>query len=74
MEPQPIESAPRDGTVILTDRGFARYVDQRHWGSPVENGWVECSPDGSIYECADNGEWYCSPKIWTPVPTWIQEG
>lgn len=75
MEPQPIESAPRDGTTILTEHGFARYLDQKRWGSPVKHGeWAECSPDGRIYECADDGPWYCSPKWWTPVPTWINEG
>lgn len=69
--PQPIDTAPRDGTVILTDCGFARFLDARRWASPITEGWVECDPFGHIYECADNGEWYCSPKLWQPVPEWI---
>ena len=28
MQPQPIETAPRDGSVILTDCGFARLLKQ----------------------------------------------
>jgi len=75
MKPQPIETAPKDGTTILTDCGFARYLDQRHyWGSPVKDGtWVECRPDGDVYRCADEGNWYCNPKLWIPVPAWIPQ-
>lgn len=71
MTPQPIDTAPRDGTVVLTDTGFAVYVDQKCWGSPVTNGWVECDPFGKIYDCADNGWWHCFPQSWVPVPDWI---
>lgn len=38
-----IDSAPKNGTVILTNEGTARYVDQKHWGSPVTNGWYLCT-------------------------------
>jgi hypothetical protein len=69
--PQPIASAPRDGTVILTDVGFVLYIDESKWGSPVKSGWANCSPQGSIYECADDGIYYDSPTIWEPVPDWI---
>jgi hypothetical protein len=71
MTPQSIDTAPRDGTVILTDTGFARYVDHLVWGSPVRNGWVNCDPFGGIYACADEGWYYSSPKLWVPVPEWI---
>ena len=70
--PQQISTAPRDGTVILTDCGFARFLDQNRWASPVEHGaGAECDPSGHIYECADNGMWTCKPKMWENVPDWI---
>jgi len=72
--PEPIETAPKDGTVVLTDCGFARFRNQRNWGSPIHNGWTECDPFGNIYECADNGAWLCNPKFWEPVPDWITNG
>ncbi len=72
--PQPIETAPKDGTTVLTDCGFARYLDQKQWGSPVDHGkWAECDPFGNIYECADNGPWHCNPKLWEPVPEWLSK-
>lgn len=73
MNPQPIESAPRDGTVILTDCGCAMYLDQCYWGSPVPSGrWAECSPGGTPDECADNGIFTCSPSLWVPLPEWMK--
>jgi hypothetical protein len=70
--PNPIDTAPRDGTVILTDDGFALYMDSKLWGSPVNSGWVSCFPDGKVFDCADNGSYYCSPKLWEPVPEWCK--
>lgn len=72
MLPQPIETAPRDGTVILTDCGFAKWLDQRQWGSPIDHyQWTECDPYGNIYRCADNN-YLCHPRQWTPTPDWIR--
>ncbi len=69
--PQSIETAPRDGSVILTEQGFALYLDQNHWGSAVEHGkWACCDPSGSIFECADEGHYLCTPSLWEPVPSW----
>ena len=68
--PQPIESAPTNGTPVLTDCGFALCISPSdHWG--LEFGRVECDPFGNIYECADSGYWHCNPKMWEPVPQWI---
>jgi hypothetical protein len=69
--PQPIQTAPKDGNPILTDCGFVRHINQNYDGGPAR--WVECDPFGNIYECADNGMWTCSPKIWEPVPEWINK-
>lgn len=71
-EPQPIETAPKDGTVILTELGFCIYFDQRNWGSPVNHGkWVHCDTYGTPFDCADEGYCLCEPRFWMPVPKWI---
>lgn len=73
MQVMPIATAPKDGSVILTECGFARYLNQRQWGSPVAHGkWASCDPQGNIFDCADNGDYLCEPERWTPVPEWIQ--
>lgn len=66
LKGQPIETAPRDGTVILTDEGLVRYVSQRYWASPVSEGWFQCAPCGYIFDCADNGREIsrCNPNAW----------
>lgn len=69
---QPIATAPKDGTVILTDQGFALYLDQKNWGSTVQNGkWACCDPSGHIFTCADDGDYLCEPTRWSLVPDWI---
>jgi hypothetical protein len=72
-EPQPIESAPRDGTVILTNDGVATYVDPKNWGSPVTKGWYTCTTQGDIPSCADYGMSISgiSPTHWMPLPDWM---
>jgi len=73
-EPQPIETAITDGTVILAECGFCRFLNQRQWGSPINDGkWVECDPFGNIFY-TDDGPWECDPKFWTTVPEWILAG
>ena len=66
---QPIDTAPLD-RVILTDRGTARYVDPRHFASPVKRGWYLCFACDHIPWCADDGmeisEMY--PKYWMDIP------
>ena len=64
--PQPIETAPRNGAVILTELGFVQYdLGRRRW--------AECAPSGYIYTCADNGDYYCYPKYWEPIPVWMEK-
>lgn len=70
---QNIDAAPHDGTVILTECGIVTYVTSKFWmaGRPVNSGrWALCSPDGNLYECADNGPFFEEPKLWTPLPVW----
>lgn len=64
-----METAPKD-RVILTDMGTARYVDPRHWGSPVTRGWYLCSSDGDIPSCAEDGMAISAinPTCWIPMP------
>ena len=67
-DPQPISTAPVDGTVILTNVGFVRawsWPGSRIW-------WATCDRRGSIYERSD-GTFICDePTLWTPVPEWIR--
>lgn len=74
--PESIETAPRDGTVILTDAGFVRYLDlaYRAWASAVGRGsWACCDPAGHIFDCADHGYYLCEPELWEPMPAWLSE-
>lgn len=66
--PQPISTAPQDGTVIMTEEGFVRWSSTQYWH---RKGWVSCDPSGYEFECADNGTFPCEPKQWEPVPEWI---
>ena len=67
IDPQPIETAPKDGTVILTDKGTAKYFD---------------AGEGTRY-CRLTKWWLCvvgdtegiseefvniSPTCWIPMP------
>jgi hypothetical protein len=65
QDPQPINTAPMDGKVILTEWGFAKYLTR-------SKKWVECQPGGNAYECANEGVWPCEPKLWTKVPDWVK--
>jgi hypothetical protein len=68
MNPQPIETAPKDGTVILTDAGFCLY-DKDCYGVGK---WFLCSQWGTIIDDTTWGPCQALPKLWTPVPDWIK--
>lgn len=73
-KPMPIATAPKDGSVVLTNCGLARYLDQKRWGSFIDHGkWACCDPNGTIFECADSGHILCEPELWMPVPQWIKD-
>jgi len=68
MQPQPIETAPKDGTVILTDSGVALWNGSR-W---PRASWIACDPQGASYECEDYGSFALEPTLWTPLPDWMK--
>ncbi len=68
MSWQPIDTAPKDGTPILTDCGICLWVNPPDWGCPMEEGWHDCSFGGGIYSCADAGDYRSDPKLWMPLP------
>lgn len=73
-EPEIIATAPQDGTVILTDQGFALYHAPQpgDWGFRGKIGWYPCSPGGHINVDSDEGmDEPVDPKLWVPVPKWI---
>ena len=61
MNWQPISTAPKDGTAILTDCGIARQFIR--WGI-----FRECNYDGVAYSCAQEGPYECKPRHWMPLP------
>ena len=66
IKSKPIASAPRDGTVILTDAGTVCYVDQSGWGGPVTDGWWLCEP-GCQPQMPEDMYPVC-PTKWAPIP------
>jgi hypothetical protein len=72
--PQPIETAPKNGTTILSNLGLVIYINPKSWGSPVKKGWANVdSYNGNVFDDSDYGILYCSPTKWLPVPKWIIE-
>jgi hypothetical protein len=67
---QPIETAPKDGTVVLTEEGLAVYIDPKRWASPVEEGWQLCYEGGNPFHDSDDGwePFRINPKWWMPIP------
>lgn len=67
MNWQPIQTAPLDGTVVLTDCGTCAYVRKEDWGCPVREGWwlcgIGCQPEMNEEVC-----YHCEPRFWMPVP------
>lgn len=69
MKPQPIETAPKNGTVILTNCGLAKFKILETWTDPIE-GWSNCDSAGNVFQ--DEGlDYRCHPTLWTPLPEWI---
>jgi hypothetical protein len=64
---QPIETAPKDGTTILSDSGTVRYLNL----DEETTGWYLIGIGNySPPRCVDEGYniSYCGPKWWMPIP------
>jgi len=70
MQPQPIDTAPRDGTPILTDRGTVCWLNEPDWGEAP--GWFHCDSSGDAMACIDYGQFRTVPTVWTPLPDWMK--
>lgn len=71
--PQPIDTAPKDGTVILTDCGLVKSTNMIQLASRGEEQvWVLCTSNGNIYEDSDYGPITESPKLWIALPAWVK--
>lgn len=67
--PQPIETAPKDGTPILTDVGIVRSPYPKQQRKRVV--WYFCDSRGD--EFTDEGyECEASPTLWEPLPDWMK--
>jgi hypothetical protein len=67
----PISTAPKDGTVILTDDGIVCYKKATgySWQTLFE-GWVNCENCGSpITVGYDNDYKLADPTLWMPLPS-----
>ncbi len=63
-----ISTAPKDGSIILTDEGCVYYdLDFNRWllCSPT---WRNGKPEHFHYSCADNGAYEVEPVIWIRHP------
>ena len=73
-KPQPIETAPRDGTVILTDEGLALFAQPSSWDSDERfPQWLTCDAYGQAFLSSSETEISCFPTKWTPLPDWMKK-
>ncbi len=71
LDIQPIETAPKDGTPILSNEGYVLWERIYFLNQPTGKGkWIACFPDGGVFQCADNGPCECKPTHWTPTKIW----
>lgn len=81
----PIETAPHDGTIILTENGTCRWVHHSElsktachrwangaWQKFTEGQWIFCAANGFVFQCQENGCWFTEPKQWMPLPHWMK--
>lgn len=64
----PVDTAPKDGSLVLTDQGFALFVVPGHWGSPMPSGWHLADAGGNPI-CDEDGTYIrLAPRFWSPIP------
>jgi len=69
----PICDAPVDGTVVLTDKGCAKFI-KKDMG-PDDEGWYFCRMDGYVTSDHGNGSNQCCvyPMVFAMVPELLKE-
>ena len=73
-EPQPIATAPTDGTVILTDVGIAYHGEPESWDKRLRKAsWFACDVWGDAYLSGSESEISVFPTLWTPLPDWMKK-
>lgn len=65
---QSIGTAPRDGTVILSDAGLVRFCARNREGLNGI-GWYQCHLNGVVISHSDYGVYKEDPFWWMPIPT-----
>ena len=68
--PQPIATAPTDGTPVLTDSGVCQHGS--YLGDGKKSSWLACEPAGDLLE-TDGDHIFVSPTLWTPLPDWMKK-
>lgn len=67
---KPINTAPTDGTAVLTDKGTACV----HHGRTTMPRWYLCDTDGNIPTCAEDGVSISRihPTAWQEMPKYLR--
>lgn len=70
FEPQPIATAPVDGTAILTDCGVVVGIFVVF--GELQTRWVLVDISRGLKMTSRDGDyWTVSPKLWAPLPNWV---
>jgi hypothetical protein len=67
---RPIETAPRDGDVVLTNQGTAKFLKNTdHFR--IDDGWYLSDLEGYIPNCLNNGISVSKiePRLWMEIPS-----